>query len=159
MKNLTRIVAVIGLLSAGFGTLQASEKSGKELFKANCTSCHATAHQEDESKFVAPYIMGAVRHVKEKFDTKEAAVTFMVDYIQNPSKEKAACEPRSIERFGLMPSLKGAVSPEDLEKIANYVYDTYPNGQGKGRGHGHGKHRGHGEGHGAHGQGHGRHGQ
>ncbi len=150
MKNFTRIVAVIGLLSAGFGTLQASEKSGEELFKTNCTSCHATAHQEDESKFVAPYIMGAVRHVKEKFDTKEAAVKFMVDYIQNPSKEKAACEPHSIEKFGVMPSLKGAVSPEDLEKIANYVYDTYPNGQGKG----HGRHRrkGHGRNNGGHGR-------
>ena len=150
MKHFTRIVTVIGLIGAGFGTLQASEKSGEELFKVNCTSCHATAHQEDESKFVAPYIMGAVRHVKEKFDTKEAAVTFMVDYIQNPSKEKAACEPRSIERFGLMPSLKGAVSPEDLEKIANYVYNTYPNGQGKGRGRGHRRQQGKGNGQGMH---------
>jgi mono/diheme cytochrome c family protein len=156
MRKVIKIVTAIGLIGAGFGTLQAGEKSGEELFKANCTSCHATAHQEDESKFVAPYIMGAVRHVKEKFDTKEAAVKFMVDYIQNPSKEKAACEPRSIEKFGVMPSLKGAVSPADLEKIANYAYDTYPNGQGKGHGRGHGKHRGKGHGKGMHrGQGNG----
>jgi hypothetical protein len=106
--------------------------------------------------------MGAVRHVKEKFDTKESAVKFMVDYIQNPAKEKAACEPHSIEKFGVMPSLKGAVSPEDLEKTANYVYDTYPNGQGKRHGRGHGRHRGKGHGKGMHrgqgsGQGHGRH--
>jgi mono/diheme cytochrome c family protein len=150
----------LGLIGMGTGGLYAADAtSGEALFAANCTACHVTQHPEDESTLKAPPIMGAVRHVKEKYPTKEAAVKFMVDYIQNPAKEKAACEPRSIERFGLMPSLKGAVSPEDLEKIAAYVYDTYPNGQGKGRGHGHGKHRGHGKGHGMHGQGHGRHGQ
>jgi cytochrome c len=139
MKKVIKIVAVIGLIGAGFSTLQAGEKSAEELFKANCISCHVTQHLEDESKMVAPPIMGAVRHVKEKFGTKEEAVKFMVDYIQNPTKEKAACDSESIEKFGVMPSLKGAVSPEDLEKIASYVYDTYPNGQGRGHGKGHGK--------------------
>jgi len=155
MKKVIKTITLIGLIGAGFSPMQASEKSGEELFKANCTSCHITAHQDDESKLLAPPIMGAVRHVKEKHDTKEEAVAFLVDYIQNPTKEKAACEAHSIEKFGVMPSLKGAVSPEDLEKIANYVYDTYPNGGGRGEGKGHGKHAGQGQGQG-HGQGHGK---
>jgi len=154
MKKVIKIVTIIALTGAGFSSLQASEKTPQELFTANCTSCHITVHQEDESKLLAPPIMGAVRHVKEKYSTKEEAVKFMVDYIQNPAKEKATCEDGSIQKFGLMPSLKGAVSPEDLEKIAGYVYDTYPNGGGRG----YGKHRGHGRGHGngRHGQGDGR---
>ena len=154
MKTITKIATVITLLGAGISTLGAAEMSGEQLFQANCTACHATTHSEDESKMLAPPIMGAVKHVKEKFDSKEEAVEFMVDYIQNPSKEKAACESHSIDKFGLMPSLKGAVSPEDLEKIASYVYDTYPNGGGKGQGvH---KGQGHGQGKGMHkGQGHG----
>ncbi len=134
MKTITKIATVITLLGAGCSTLGAAEMSGEQLFQANCTACHATSHDQDESKMVAPPIMGSVRHVKEKFGNKEDAVKFMVDYIQNPSKEKAACESHSIEKFGVMPSLKGAVSPEDLEKIASYVYDTYPNGGGKGHG-------------------------
>ena len=134
MKTMTKIATVITLLGAGFSTLSAAQMSGEQLFQANCTACHVTAHTEDESKLLAPPIMGAVKHVKEKFGSKEEAVKFMVDYIQNPSKEKAACESGSIEKFGLMPSLKGTVSPEDLEKIASYVYDTYPNGGGKGQG-------------------------
>jgi len=167
MKTITKIATVITLLGAGFSTLSATEMSGEQLFQANCTACHVTAHTEDESKLLAPPIMGAVKHVKEKFGSKEEAVKFMVDYIQNPSKEKAACESHSIEKFGVMPSLKGAVSPEDLEKIASYVYDTYPNGGGKksgcdhggkgqgqdmnkgqGRGQGKGMHRGQGKGQG-----------
>ncbi len=142
MKNVIKTITILSLAAASFTTLQAAEKSGEELFKANCTACHATVHPEDESKLVAPPIMGAVRHVKNKFATKDEAVKFIVDYAQNPSKEKAACDSESITKFGVMPSLKGAVSPEDLKKIAEYVYDTYPNGQGKGYGKGKGKHQG-----------------
>jgi len=134
MKTITKIATVITLLGAGFSTLSATEMSGEQLFQTNCTACHVTAHTEDESKMLAPPIMGAVKHVKEKFGSKEEAVKFMVDYIQNPSKEKAACESHSIEKFGVMPSQKGVVSPEDIEKIASYIYDTYPNGGGKGQG-------------------------
>jgi len=142
MKKMFRSIAAISLVAAGSGFLAAGEKSGEELFMANCTACHVTTHPADESKLKAPPVSGAVRHVKIKHETKEKAVAFMVDYIQNPDKDKAACEPDSIVKFGLMPSLKGAVSPADLEKIASYIYDTYPNGQGRGRGRGHGRHRG-----------------
>ena len=154
MTHPIKTITLIGLLGTVSLPMQASQKSAQELFQTYCTSCHITAHQEDESKLLAPPIMGAVRHVKEKYSTKEEAVKFMVDYIQNPAKEKATCEDGSIQKFGLMPSLQGAVSPEDLEKIAGYVYDTYPNGGGRG----YGKHRGHGRGHGngRHGQGDGR---
>jgi len=151
MKSSLKTLTIMGSVCIiSIGSLQAESPSGETLFKTHCTSCHATAHKEDESKLIAPYIMGTVRHVKEKFDTKDAAVRFMVDYIQNPSKEKAVCKPDSIKRFGLMPSLKGAVSTKDLEKIASYIYDTYPNGQGKGRGRGHRRQQGKGNGQGMH---------
>jgi len=146
MKRVIKTITILSLAAASFSTLQAAEKSGEELFKANCTSCHVTMHPEDESKLVAPPIMGAVRHVKNRFATKDEAVKFIVDYTQNPSKEKAACTSGTITKFGVMPSLKGAVSPEDLKKIAEYVYDTYPNGQGRGKGYGKGKGKHQGEG-------------
>lgn len=160
MKNVIKTITILSLAAASFSTLQAAEKSGEELFKANCTACHATVHPKDESKQVAPPIMGAVRHVKNRFATKDDAVKFIVDYAQNPTKEKAACDAESIKKFGVMPSLKGAVSLEDLKKIAEYVYDTYPNGQGKGKGkgygHGKGKHQGEGcQAEGQQGKGHG----
>lgn len=139
MKTITKIVTVVTMITSGLTTISATELSGEQLLTTNCITCHATQHAADESTMIAPPIMGVIRHVKEKYPNKEDAVAFMVDYFQNPTKDKAACEPKSIERFGLMPSLKGAVSPEDLEKIASYAYDTYPNGNGKGKGRGKGK--------------------
>jgi len=116
MKKVIKTITILSLAAAGFTTLQAGEKSGEELFKANCTSCHVTTHPADESKLVAPPIMGAVRHVKMKHDSKEAAVTFIVDYVQNPTREKAACESHSIKKFGLMPSLSRVLSVPRISK-------------------------------------------
>ena len=146
MKTITKIAALATIMISGTTTICASDMSGKQLLAANCISCHATQHAADESTMLAPPIMGVIRHVKEKYPDKEDAVAFIVDYIQNPSADKAVCESKAIERFGLMPSLKGAVSLEELEKIANYAYDTYPNGNGKGRGRGKGHGKGHGKG-------------
>ena len=146
MKTITKIIALVTIMTSGITTISASDMSGKQLLTANCISCHATQHVADESTMLAPPIMGVIRHVKEKYPNKEDAVAFMIDYIQNPSADKAVCESKAIERFGLMPSLKGAVSSEELEKIANYAYNTYPNGNGKGRGRGKGHGKGHGKG-------------
>jgi len=152
MKTITKIAALATIMISGTTTICASDMSGKQLLAANCISCHATQHAADESTMLAPPIMGVIRHVKEKYPDKEDAVAFIVDYIQNPSADKAVCESKAIERFGLMPSLKGAVSLEELEKIVNYAYDTYPNRNGKcrGRGKGRGKGQKGGQGYGMH---------
>jgi hypothetical protein len=46
--------------------------------------------------------------------------------------------PQKIKRFGLMPSQKGAVTPEELEIIATWMFDNYPQkgfvGMGRGQG-------------------------
>ena len=41
------------------------------------------------SNVVAPALMGVMRHIKMEYPDKEAAVKFMVDYILEPTKEKA----------------------------------------------------------------------
>jgi len=61
-----------------------------------------------------------------KYNTKEDAVKFIADYVLHPSKEKALCKPQKIKRFGLMPSQKGNVTKEELEKIAGWLYDNFP---------------------------------
>ena len=161
MKTIFQAIMILGLTGGGLSTLQAGEQSGEALFKANCATCHVTVHPDEETKLTAPPIMGVMRHVKMHYDTKESAVAFVVDYVQDPDKTKAVYPPNALERFGLMPSLKGAVSPEDLSRIAGYLYDTYPNGQGwgrgKGRGQGHGYKgtRGQGQGYGRGGPGQG----
>jgi cytochrome c len=114
------------------------------LFDAKCSMCHSKTRPTDMSKVVAPALMGVMRHVKMTYPNKDEAVKFMVDYILEPSKDKAICMPNKIERFGLMPSQKGNVSKDELQKITSWMYNNFPpaNFRGMGRGMGHGNMQG-----------------
>jgi cytochrome c len=121
MKDLIKY----SMIALAMGTLlQASE--GEALFQKKCSMCHITTKPtpEQHSKLVAPPMPGVMFHVKEKFKNKQEAVKFMIDYVLNPSKEKALCP--SVKKYGVMPSQKGAVTKEELEKITSYIYDTFP---------------------------------
>jgi len=119
-------------------SLFAFASSPEALFDAKCGMCHIKTRPTDMSKMVAPAIMGVMRHVKMTYPKKDDAVRFMVDYVLNPSKDKAVCMPMKIQKFGLMPSQKGAVTKEELEKISSWLYDNFPpkgfKGMGMGRG-------------------------
>ena len=80
----------------------------------------------DMTKLIAPPIMGVMRHVKMTYPDKEVAVKFMAEYVLEPSKNKAVCMPQKIQRFGLMPSQKGNVTKEELEKINSWLFDNFP---------------------------------
>ncbi len=96
------------------------------------------------SKVIAPALMGVMRHIKMEYPRKDEAIKIMVDYILDPTKEKAICMPQKIERFGLMPSQKGSVSPEELEKITSWMFDNYPPADFQGVRRGQGMRRGQG---------------
>jgi len=125
---MTKIKSLLSaaLFAAAAISLQAAE--GEMLFKKNCVSCHIDTmpNMADRSSFVAPPVFGVMFHVKEKYKSREDAVAFIVDYIMEPSKEKAVCLERTIKRFGLMPSMKGVVTEEEAKKIAGYMYDSFP---------------------------------
>jgi mono/diheme cytochrome c family protein len=121
-------------------TISIEEEKGKTLFKEKCIACHTLSRPTDMSKVVAPALNGVMRHLKMTYHEKTKAVTFIKDYVMNPSLDKAICMPNKIKRFGLMPSQKGAVTPKELEVIANWMFENYPQkgfvgmGQGKGMG-------------------------
>ena len=68
---------------------------------------------------------GVARQIKQHITDKKEFVDFIVDYALNPSKEKIIFNKAAMERFGLMPSMKGVVSESELKEIAEYLYDTY----------------------------------
>ena len=109
---------------------------GEILFTQKCASCHSTTRPKDMSTVVAPALMGVMRHLKMSHPDKDKAVAFIKDYVINPTKEKAICMPKKIERFGLMPSQKGNVTEEELEVIANWMFDNFPPKDFRGMGHG-----------------------
>ncbi len=121
---------VAGIVAAAIAISSISyAETGKELFQQKCAMCHLTKKptQEQKKNMIAPAAMGFMFHVKEKFkNDKQKAIAFIVDYVLHPSKEKSVCLPQTIKKFGVMPSQKGAVTKEELKKIAEYLWDNFP---------------------------------
>ena len=111
-----------------------AQNSAEVLFKAKCSMCHILSRPNDISKLVAPPAMGITMHVKMAHPDREKFKAFIKDYVINPSVKKALCEKHTIARFSLMPSQKGNVTPEELDKIADYLFDNFAKGKMIGRG-------------------------
>ncbi|RLA82021.1 MAG: hypothetical protein DRG78_08265 [Epsilonproteobacteria bacterium] len=133
--KLTNKVLGIGAVLA-FGTFLNAADTAEVLFDTKCASCHSKSKPTDMSTVVAPALMGIMRHIKMTYANKDEAIDFMVNYILEPTKEKAICMPRKIERFGLMPSQKGNVTKEELTSISSWMFDNFPPTDFKGMGHG-----------------------
>lgn len=114
------------ILTLGSEISMAQEK-GSMLFEEKCAACHLKQRPSFEAMntMIAPPIMGVMTHVKDVKTTKPEAVKFIVDYIFDPTPAKALCMKQSIERFGLMPSQKGALTKEEATTIAGFLYDNY----------------------------------
>lgn len=98
----------------------------EKIYDAKCAMCHIKTVPSNRADMVAPALIGIMRHVKMAYPKRDDAVDFIVDYVQNPTKEKAVCMPQKIARFGLMPSQKGNISSEELKEVAEWMYDNYP---------------------------------
>ncbi len=101
--------------------------SGEDLMTKHCTSCHMASNPTAEKvkHMVAPPMWGVARHLKKSLKSKEEYIDFVSRYIMNPSKERSLFNKEAIERFGLMPSMKGTISEDEAKKIAEYLYNTY----------------------------------
>jgi len=126
--KLTKPLILISTLFALISTAQATP-TGKELVKANCASCHSldVPTPEQIQTFKAPAMEAVLFHVKPARNNDDAKTkAFIIDYVQDPKIKKSVCESNKVAKFGVMPSLKGKVSPEDLATIADYLIKTYP---------------------------------
>jgi hypothetical protein len=114
------------LLSLASTVLFAS--NGEELTKVNCASCHMLASPTPDMipTLKAPAMDAVMFHVKLDIKKKKDIKDFIVDYTQYPAASKSVCESNKVQQFGVMPSLKGKVSEQDLETIADYMIDNYP---------------------------------
>jgi uncharacterized protein YggL (DUF469 family) len=61
-------------------------------------------------------------------DVKRRVTTaFIKDYIENPSVQYSMCHPMAIEKFGIMPSLKGKLNEDEKQAVAEWIIDRYKN--------------------------------
>ena len=102
--------------------------SGAELTKTNCASCHmlATPTPDMIPAMKAPAMDAVMFHINLVMQDKKEIKDFIVDYVQHPKASKSVCESDKVQNFGVMPSLKGKVSPKDLETIADHMMATFP---------------------------------
>jgi cytochrome c len=99
--------------------------SGKQIFDAKCTSCHNIMPPQSKTErkaVIAPPIGNILFHLGQEFKNQEDIKKHIVNFTLNPTKEKAICN--SVKRFGLMPSQKGNITKEELEKVADFLTDV-----------------------------------
>ena len=108
-------------------------KANEVLFGKYCASCHTTVIGVNESGgkithiYEAPYAKDVVNKLKTETKTKEAFITFVKDYINEPDKRKSLYGKKAIKDFGLMPSLKGVMTDSEARGLAEYLYHKYSN--------------------------------
>ncbi len=122
MKKSTLIAATL----VGLATTVFASPSAESIFDSKCAMCHLKTRPTDRANMIAPPLMGVMRHVKMAYPKKDEAVKFIVDYVQNPSKDKAVCMPQKIARFGIMPSQKSNISEKELQEVSEWMFDNYP---------------------------------
>ncbi len=116
-------VLVVAIMS--MSTLYASEI---DIVKSKCATCHMlekpTADLIPDLK--APPMEAVMYHTKLVMDDKKTMKAFIADYVINPAAEKSVCESNKVQQYGVMPSLKGHISDEDVSKISDYLIAHYP---------------------------------
>ncbi len=111
---------------------------GYGVYQKYCMKCHVEMMEKQEvmkhfNTLKAPPMVEVANRLKENViiadddnDVKRRViVAFIKDYIENPSVQYSMCHPMAIEKFGIMPSLKGKLSDKERQAVAEWVYDQY----------------------------------
>lgn len=108
---------------------------GEKLFDEKCSLCHLKAPASCTSKIemtgpdmqtVSKEIIQYFTNEKGNFN-KEKAIEFVSDYVYYPNEIKALLKQSQNRKYGIMPSLKGSVSQEELEEIADFIFTNLNN--------------------------------
>ncbi|MBN2815622.1 MAG: c-type cytochrome [Campylobacterales bacterium] len=113
---------------------------GYEVYKKNCMQCHVEMMSKEYAlqnfkKLKAPPMVEVSSRLKQNIKTTDDEedvnrylfILFVKDYIVNPNLDNSMCNTGAIESFGVMPSLKGKVSEEERQAVAEWLYDRYEN--------------------------------
>lgn len=125
MKNLLLILIIAS--PALFAT------TGKTVYEKYCISCHLEKSlvNEDQAKLKAPPMNRVSQRLKMNTSSKEEFIDFVKDYIQNPSREKGFCRPKAYARFGVMPPVGKAMTEDERQLIAVWLYRHFKASSGR----------------------------
>ncbi|MEA1915774.1 MAG: c-type cytochrome [Campylobacterota bacterium] len=136
MKKTLSIIAVTALCTTA---LQAKQpRSPEVIFAKKCAMCHTISRPKSKAEkktLVAPPLEAAMAGVVITIDAldgpfndeqmKKESVAFLKKYLMEPAREDTNCEDQVVTKFGMMPSLKGFISPQELDVVVPWVYDKY----------------------------------
>ena len=121
-----KITAIFVLLFATLLSVNAEEVTGQTIYDNKCAACHTLEMPDDMSTMKAPPMSKVSAKIKHSFDdNKTAFVAFVEDYIQDPSEEKAKCMAKAIKNFGVMPPIGKAMSEEERNVVATWLFDNF----------------------------------
>ncbi|MBN2894339.1 MAG: hypothetical protein JXK05_00410 [Campylobacterales bacterium] len=116
---------------------------GGALFEKHCTSCHvrhvdfttlAKNFMESNNTLLnlkAPALNQIRFRVMQRVGDPEGdaefhrieVTGFISDYVLNPDRDKSVCMPEVMRFFETMESLKGKIGEEELQSIAEWIYE------------------------------------
>ena len=109
-----------------------SNLDGKKLLEEKCSACHnLDLPPKTFTDEKAPPMMAVAFHIKDfikassESDKIPKAIDFVKDYVVNPNASKSFCDKKSLESYGVMPSQKGKVTQDELEAIAEYMFEHF----------------------------------
>ena len=113
---------------------------GYEVYKKNCKVCHVEVMDKSYAlkhfkELKAPPMIEVSGRLKENIKTTDEEedvdrylfILFVKDYIVHPNLDNSMCNTGAIERFGTMPSLKGKLTEDEKQAVAEWLYDRYEN--------------------------------
>lgn len=121
-----------------FATVGLFAADGYKVYQKHCMKCHVEIMDKKEVLKVfhtlkAPPMTEVSNRLRENIviadedeDVKRrVTIAFIKDYIENPSIQYSMCHPMAIEKFGIMPSLKGKLSDDERQAVAEWIIDRY----------------------------------
>jgi hypothetical protein len=78
-----------------------------------------------ESGMKAPAMEMVSLRIKKMTTSKAEFLDFVKDYIQYPAQIKGFCMPRAYAKFGVMPPIGKAMSAEEREVVALWLYTNF----------------------------------
>ena len=122
-------------------TLTAAEKisPGEEVYRKKCAACHIKLISKadalkDIKKLKAPPMVEVSSRLKEMIKITDdidnkihraVVIAFIKDYVINPDVKKSMCHVMAVDRFGVMPSLEGKIGNEELQSVAEWIYNYF----------------------------------
>lgn len=107
--------------------------TGKTVYTKYCISCHLekSAVDEDKATLKAPPMNRVSQRLKMNTSSKKEFIAYVKDYIQHPTQEKGFCRPKAYKRFGVMPPIGKAMTEDERQLIAVWLYRHFKASTGR----------------------------